>query len=613
MKKYNHIIAFLIFIILIVLGVLIYAKYFDDKIIFTLFGDKEIILYEGENYLEYGYVAINQDGENLNNKVKVKSNLDINKVGEYTIEYSVKTKLKTYHNERKIRVLEDTLKDIEFKLKGSNIVNIEVGREYVDPRFVCINKVTNEDLSNYVMTTKNVDTNEPGIYKITYYLRYQGKEKKLTRKVYVLDEKNTYSLNTTLLTNKPVTVNFKSNIYNFSHVVCPNETTKNTSNFTYNFFENGEYKFYVFDTLNNYDEVVIKINNIDKIAPTGKCSALLANGKTTYNVTSKDTDISNYIYNDDIKNISKDSNYVVSMYNRDAKVALTDLAGNKNLINCNIERKYLEPVDYIEKNNIKYSSSSDSLKINIMEKDGYFLTHIWAKDPYLQIKKEMLESDNKKLMLPKKILEQAIEKYDLYDKIIWSSNASAPVYKGTYYDNIYKKNSNYNLKEPSSLLVYNGKIIFNDYKEYPASTVIYYVNASNQLRYIPVVESKSVSERKEIFQNALDGGINNTFAFNAVLVKDKRVQKVTNDYYALRNGFCQLDENNFLSVVSDTRRWNKDDFAKFMGSLGCVTAVNFDGGGSNALFYKEKNDITINTLTGNGRALSSVIYLTELD
>jgi len=139
------------------------------------------------------------------------------------------------------------------------------------------------------------------------------------------------------------------------------------------------------------------------------------------------------------------------------------------------------------------------------------------------------------------------------------------------------------------------------------------VNASNQLRYIPVVESKSVSERKEIFQNALDGGINNTFAFNAVLVKDKRVQKVTNDYYALRNGFCQLDENNFLSVVSDTRRWNKDDFAKFMGSLGCVTAVNFDGGGSNALFYKEKNDITINTLTGNGRALSSVIYLTELD
>lgn len=613
MRKYNHIIVFLSLIILIIISILVYAKYFDDQIMFTLFGDKELVMYQGEKYIEYGYIAINQDGKNLNEKVKIESDLDINKIGEYKIKYSIKTKLKTYRDERIITVLEDTLKDIEFKLKGTSILNMEVGGEYNDPKFICINKKTGEDLSRYVMTIKSVNVKKSGMYEIEYLLRYRGKEKKLTRKVYVFDKVNSYSLSTTSLTNKPVTMNFKSNIYNFSHVVCPNETVKNTNNFTYNFFENGEYKFYVFDTLNNYDEVVIRINNIDKIAPIGSCNALLSDGKTAYTVISRDVDISNYIYNNDIKNISKNSNYVVPIYNRDAKVMLMDFAGNKTLISCQIERKYLEPIDYIEKNNIKYSSSSDSLKINIMEKDGYFLTHIWAKDPYLQMKKEMLESDNKKLMLPKKILEQAIEKYNLYDKIIWSSNASAPVYKGTYYDNVYKKNSSYNLKEPSSLLVYNGKVIFNDYKDYPASTVIYYINSSNQLSYIPIIANKSVNERKEIFQNALDSGIYNTFTFNAVLVKDKKVQKVTNDYYALRNGFCQLDENNFLSVVSDTRRWNKDDFAEFMGSLGCVTAVNFDGGGSNALFYKEKNSNKVNTLTGNGRALSSVIYLTELD
>ena len=122
----------------------------------------------------------------------------------------------------------------------------------------------------------------------------------------------------------------------------------------------------------------------------------------------------------------------------------------------------------------------------------------------------------------------------------------------------------------------------------------------------------SYNHFKLIFKNALDEGINNTFAFNAVLVKDRIAQKVTNDYYAFRNGFCQLDENNFLSVVSDTRRWNKDEFAEFMASLGCVTAVNFDGGGSKALFYKDSNSSQFETLTGNERALSSIIYLTEL-
>ena len=74
---------------------------------------------------------------------------------------------------------------------------------------------------------------------------------------------------------------------------------------------------------------------------------------------------------------------------------------------------------------------------------------------------------------------------------------------------------------------------------------------------------------------------------------------------------CQLDENNFISVVSHTKRWNRQDFANFMATLGCKTAVNFDGGGSVALFYKEPNK-EIKTLTGNGRALSNIIYFIEL-
>ena len=50
-----------------------------------------------------------------------------------------------------------------------------------------------------------------------------------------------------------------------------------------------------------------------------------------------------------------------------------------------------------------------------MYKDGYYLTHIWAYDPYLQMKKEMLNENSKSLQLPKKILEQAVSKYNLQD------------------------------------------------------------------------------------------------------------------------------------------------------------------------------------------------------
>ena len=39
----------------------------------------------------------------------------------------------------------------------------------------------------------------------------------------------------------------------------------------------------------------------------------------------------------------------------------------------------------------------------------------------------------------------------------------------------------------------------------------------------------------------------------------------------------------------------EDDFAKFMASLGCVTAVNFDGGGSSQLVVKENGSYVVKT------------------
>ena len=215
-------------------------------------------------------------------------------------------------------------------------------------------------------------------------------------------------------------------------------------------------------------------------------------------------------------------------------------------------------------------------------------------------------------MYPKKILEQAIKKYKYNDKLIFSSAASGTVKKGSFYDELVSKNNIYNLKEPSALDVYNGKVIINDYSNYYAVGPIYYVNESNVLTYIPSLANISSKNRQKIFEDALDSGILNTFAFSPVLVINGKAEKISNDYYALRNGLCQVDENNFISVISKNKHWDRQDFANFMADLGCQTAINLDGGGSVALLYKEHGSSNIKVLSGNARTLSNIYYFVEL-
>lgn len=611
MHKYQKYIFILSFFIIVISVVLIYIKFFESKIVFTLFGDEEVVIYEGNEYKELGYIAISEDGDNVSNKVKVKSNLNVNKVGTYKIKYSVRSLFKVYKKTRTIKVLRDNLKEVNFTLNGSSMVNIKLGSNYSDPKFSCYLKSNKQNLDRYVKITSNLNNKKEGVYEIKYTLAYNGKTKELSRKVYVYKETISYTLSTTALTNKPVTIKFRSNIHNFAYVILPNDNVIYKNEFSYNFYENNKYTFFVFDSLNNYETYTVNIDNIDKTPPSGTCKIVMKNGTTDYTVTSRDEDISKYVYNNEEKYTSTQNTYKVSTYLRNDMVLLVDKAGNKTKIKCDVTKSYEKVIKPSSKDNVVYSSTSDSLVVNIVKKDGYYLSRIWMKDPYLQVKKEMLSSNAKKLVLPKNILEQAINKYNLKSKIVLGGNASGPVMKGSHYSYVAERASYYNLKEPSALLVYNGNIIINDYKTYAGNTTIYYINGQNQLSYIPVMENNSPIERKIAFENAISSGIYNTFAFNPMLVINGKVQSVSNDYYALRNGFCQINENNFIWVVSDTKKWNKPDFAKFMGSLGCVNAANFDGGGSVALFYKEKFG-NIKTLTGNGRSLSSVIYFTEL-
>ena len=51
--------------------------------------------------------------------------------------------------------------------------------------------------------------------------------------------------------------------------------------------------------------------------------------------------------------------------------------------------------------------------------------------------------------------------------------------------NLYTKYPIYKNKESLPLLIYNGKVIINDYQNYPVSGRIFYLDESNQIKYIP--------------------------------------------------------------------------------------------------------------------------------
>ena len=142
----------LILILVIVVAVLGYVIYSDKKqdksdeeikYYLTLKGDKQIEMYEGDKYVEPGYVAKDSNNNNLYKDVVVSGNLDSNKEGTYIISYKLKDKELT----RTIKVLRDPLKDITFELNENKVINIVVNEKFDDPLFKCISNVDNTDLN----------------------------------------------------------------------------------------------------------------------------------------------------------------------------------------------------------------------------------------------------------------------------------------------------------------------------------------------------------------------------------------------------------------------------------------------------------------------------------
>lgn len=179
----------------------------------------------------------------------------------------------------------------------------------------------------------------------------------------------------------------------------------------------------------------------------------------------------------------------------------------------------------------------------------------------------------------------------------------------------------------NAVVALNGDYFSND----PQKTTFEYrmgekIRANtNQKKDILIIDDQGdfhivLAQPKKEQKAALDAAakeynIVNAFTFGPALVDQGEVIKVSKDYGYNPNGkepraaIGQIDHLSYVLVIAEGRGESEgvthQTLADFMGSLGCQTAFNLDGGGSATLIY---NGDYYNHLGGSPRNMSDIIY-----
>ncbi len=186
MKKRLLIITIIVEIVLIIATIIIYNPFLKLKIN----GNATIKISVGEKYTDAGAKA-SYFKENLTENIKVKSDVDVNKIGEYHVTYTVTRKRTTKEKTRTVIVAD--LISPEITLKGNSTVSL-CGKEYTEEGYTATDNVDG-DLTEHVKVTKEKD-------KIIYYVSDKSGNKKEVIRYLVNDkEKPTVNLiNSDILT-----------------------------------------------------------------------------------------------------------------------------------------------------------------------------------------------------------------------------------------------------------------------------------------------------------------------------------------------------------------------------------------------------------------------------
>ncbi len=305
----------------------------------TILGANPLVVENNTTFVDPGY--------NSNGYTVQKSTNYRNSPGLYTVTYMVydngtlKEKVNRYVVVSNVASADAPV----ITLNGDANVVLKVGSTYIEPGYIAIDP-TDGPITSRVTTTTNVNMNVIGEYQVVYKVtNSKGLTSTKKRLVSVIDKDlNMYAqvtLSPEVATKDKVEITLKITGNEYSHIVLPDNTTSKDVTVKYDATSNDLYIFKIYDIHGNSTEKKVFVENIDRIPPTGTCSAVSQGGVVTYTVTGNDdSGIKGYSYyagNDYTEFKSSNTFKYIMDYNL-ASVIVQDIAGNTTKISCSTKK-----------------------------------------------------------------------------------------------------------------------------------------------------------------------------------------------------------------------------------------------------------------------------------
>ena len=195
--KQNKRLRLILKLIILVLLILIFALFFFKKNIvptyFKLKGEELVVVNLGENeYKEEGVIA-RLFGRDISNKVKIKNDINYEKIGTYDISYRLKIKELNVDKTivRKVKIVDKIPPELTINSEPEIYVNLN--EEYVRPSYIATDNMDG-DITDKVTVESNVNLAAEGEYIEKFTVKdSDGNETSKEIKVIVREKsKNTY-------------------------------------------------------------------------------------------------------------------------------------------------------------------------------------------------------------------------------------------------------------------------------------------------------------------------------------------------------------------------------------------------------------------------------------
>lgn len=172
-------------VLISLLGFTYSYEFNEDNIVkFSLIGPSTLYLEVHEAYQEYGIIC-KYGNEDVSNRVIIDGSLiDINKIGNYRVKYSITINDREEYIYRTVKVLDTTKPDL--KLNGEMEETVLLDGNYIESGYSAVDNYDG-DITDKVVVEGNVNTKKEGNYNIVYTIVDSSDNKSsLTRKVSVI-------------------------------------------------------------------------------------------------------------------------------------------------------------------------------------------------------------------------------------------------------------------------------------------------------------------------------------------------------------------------------------------------------------------------------------------